>query len=210
MASFELVPTDGAELPAFSAGSHIDVSIPGGLVRQYSLVNPSTERHRYLIGIWRDANSRGGSCYIFDELKVGQAVAISAPRNHFPLAADAPHHVLIAGGIGITPIFAMIQKLRADGAPFDLHYAGRSRSQLALLGELDGAAFAHIHCDDEHGGALLDLVIAVAQAPDGSHFYCCGPSPMLEAFRAATGAQAMPTSFLTRLNQLENSPVLTL
>jgi ferredoxin-NADP reductase len=185
---FDFVRPDRAPLPPAEPGAHIDIHLPNGLTRQYSLVTPHRTPGCYTLGIKRDPNSRGASRYIFDELKVGQALTISAPRNHFPLAANAPHHVLIAGGIGITPIFAMIQKLRADGAPFNLHYAGRSRQQLAFVGELDGAPFAHIHCDDEHGGVLLDLMGAIAHAPEGSHFYCCGPTPMLEAFRAATAA----------------------
>jgi ferredoxin-NADP reductase len=185
---FDFARSDRASLPPAEPGAHVDLHLPNGLTRQYSLVMPHQSPSCYTLGIKRDPNSRGGSRYIFDELTVGQALTISAPRNHFPLAAAAPHHVLIAGGIGITPIFAMIQKLRADGASFNLHYAGRSRPQLAFLDDLDGAPFAHIHCDDEHDGALLDLMGAVAHAPDGSHFYCCGPTPMLEAFRAATAA----------------------
>ncbi|AMN42863.1 PDR/VanB family oxidoreductase [Rhodoplanes sp. Z2-YC6860] len=185
---FDFSRSDQAPLPPAEPGAHIDLHLPNGMTRQYSLVTPHQNPDCYTLGIKRDPNSRGGSRYIFDELKVGQAVRISAPRNHFPLAAAAPHHVLIAGGIGITPIFAMIQRLRADGAPFNLHYAGRSRSQLAFLDDLDGAPFAHIHCDDEHDGALLDLMSVVAHAPAGSHFYCCGPAPMLEVFRAATVA----------------------
>jgi len=182
---YELMRPDGALLPAADAGAHIDLNLPNGLTRQYSLVVAHPSPERYTLGIKRDPNSRGGSRYIFDELKTGQALTISAPRNHFPLAADAAHHVLIAGGIGITPIYAMTQKLRADGSSFDLHYAGRTRSQLAFLDELANADFAHIHCDDEHGGALLDLGRVVAGVPQDSHFYCCGPTPMLEAFRAA-------------------------
>jgi ferredoxin-NADP reductase len=185
---YELARPDGAPLPPADPGAHIDLNLPNGMTRQYSLVIAHPLPESYTLGIKRDPNSRGGSRYIFDELKTGQALTISAPRNHFPLAADASHHVLIAGGIGITPIYAMTQKLRADGSAFDLHYAGRSRSQLAFLGDLAGAPFAHIHCDDEHGGALLDLARVIPDAPQDSHFYCCGPAPMLKTFRAATAS----------------------
>src|SRR4051794_14053865 len=185
---YELARPGGAPLPAAEPGAHIDLHLANGLTRQYSLVTPHPSPSSYTLGIKRDTNSRGGSRYIFEELKDGRTLTISAPRNHFPLAAGAPHHVLIAGGIGITPIYAMTQRLHADGAAFELHYAGRSRSQLAFRDELAGAAFAYIHCDDEHGGALLDLAVVIARAPQGSHFYCCGPTPMLEAFRAATAA----------------------
>jgi tetrachlorobenzoquinone reductase len=183
---YELARPDRAALPPSEPGAHIDLYLPNGMTRQYSLVVPDASPMSYTLGIKRDANSRGGSRYIFDEIRIGQTLTIGAPRNHFPLAATAPHHVLIAGGIGITPIFAMTQKLRADGLAFDLHYAGRSRGQLAFLDQLVDAAFAHIHCDDEHSGALMNLAVVVAQAPQGSHFYCCGPAPMLEAFQAAT------------------------
>jgi tetrachlorobenzoquinone reductase len=185
---YELTRPDGTPLPPADPGAHIDLNLPNGITRQYSLVMTCPLPDSYMLGIKRDPNSRGGSRYIFDELKVGQALTISAPRNHFPLAADASHHVLIAGGIGITPIYAMTQRLCADGSAFDLHYAGRSRSQLAFLDELANFGFAHIHCDDEHGGALLDLGSVVSKAPQGSHFYCCGPTPMLEVFRAVTDA----------------------
>jgi tetrachlorobenzoquinone reductase len=185
---YELARADGTSLPPAEAGAHIDLHLPNGMTRQYSLVIPDMNPSSYTLGIKRDVNSRGGSRYIFDEVKAGRALTISGPRNHFPLAAGAPHHVLIAGGIGITPIYAMTQKLSADGAAFELYYAGRSRRQLAFRDELANAAFTHLHCDDEHGGALLDLTGAVAKAPHGSHFYCCGPTPMLEAFRAATVA----------------------
>jgi ferredoxin-NADP reductase len=183
---YELMRPDGTPLPPSEPGAHVDLHLPNGLTRQYSLVLPCPLPSSYTLAIKRDANSRGGSSYIFDELTTGRALKISVPRNHFPLAAAATHHVLIAGGIGITPIFAMTQKLRADGASFVLHYAGRTRSQLAFLDELADAAFAHVHCDDEQGGAFLDLAALVAQAPASSHFYCCGPAPMLDAFLAAT------------------------
>jgi ferredoxin-NADP reductase len=185
---YELARPDGAPLPAADPGAHIDLNLPNGMTRQYSLVIPQPLPDSYTLGIKRDPNSRGGSRYIFDKLKIGETLMISAPRNHFPLAAAATHHVLIAGGIGITPIYAMTRKLIADRASFDLHYAGRSRSQLAFLDDLASAPFSRIHCDDEHGGALLDLNGVVSQAPPESHFYCCGPTPMLEAFRAATAA----------------------
>jgi len=185
---YELTRPDGAQLPAAEPGAHIDLHLPNGMTRQYSLVVPGAFPCSYTLGIKRDPNSRGASRYIFEEMRIGHALTISAPRNHFPLIAVAPHHVLTAGGIGVTPIFAMTQKLRADGSSFELHYAGRSRSQLAFLDQFADAPFAHIHCDDEHKGALLDLAGIITQAPLGSHFYCCGPLPMLEAFRGATAS----------------------
>lgn len=186
---------DEAPLPAAEPGAHIDLHLSNGLVRQYSLVVPHASPTSYMpsptsymLGIKRDANSRGASQYIFEQLNVGHLLRISAPRNHFPLAKAAPHYVLIAGGIGITPIFAMVQYLRAQGSSFKLYYAGRTRRQLAFIRELQDLEFAHIHCDDEHDGRLLDLAGAIGNAPEGSHFYCCGPAPMLETFMLASAA----------------------
>jgi tetrachlorobenzoquinone reductase len=158
------------------------------MTRQYSLVEYSATPLRYLLGIKRDPNSRGGSRFIFETLEPGAPLIVSTPRNHFALDLKAPHHVLIAGGIGITPIHAMTQMLGANHASFELHYAGRTRSQMAFLDRLSQSNTANIHCDDEHSGALLDLEKVVAGAREGSHFYCCGPTPMLDAFRNAVAA----------------------
>jgi tetrachlorobenzoquinone reductase len=187
---YEIARRDGAFLPQAEAGAHIDLHLANGLTRQYSLVEHGVAPSRYLLGIKRDPNSRGGSRFIFETLKRGTPLVISTPRNHFPLDLSAPHHVLIAGGIGITPIHAMTQMLGANQASFELHYAGRTRSQMAFLDRLPQRGTANIHCDDEHGGALLDLEKIVAGAREGSHFYCCGPTPMLDAFRSA--ARAVP------------------
>ncbi len=185
---YEFACHDGAPLPAAEPGAHIDLHLPNGLTRQYSLVVPHAGPRSYVLGVKRDANSRGASQYIFDQVHVGDVLRISAPRNHFPLAPAAPHHVLIAGGIGITPIFAMIQYLQAQGSRFKVFYAGRTRRQLAFISELQELENVRIHCDDEHDGRLLDLAAAVAEAPGGSHFYCCGPTPMLDAFHQAAAA----------------------
>lgn len=184
--AFELMRPDGKSLPPAEAGAHIDIELPNGMTRQYSLVNADAATDRYILGIKNDPASRGGSRSMFEELRVGQTLTISAPRNNFPLAPGATHHVLIAGGIGITPIYAMVQKLRDTGASFELHYAARSRGQLAFLEDLGSDPSSHIHADDENDGALLDIAAIVAAAPDGSHFYCCGPTPMIESFTQAT------------------------
>jgi ferredoxin-NADP reductase len=118
----------------------------------------------------------------------GQALSVSAPRNHFPLASNAQHSVLFAGGIGITPIWAMLQHLKARSQNWELHYASRSRDDMAFRDELQQLPGAHLHFDDENAGRVLDLNAVVSKAPTGAHFYCCGPVPMLDAFRAATAA----------------------
>jgi len=123
---------DGGRLPPYKAGAHIDIHLPNGLMRQFSLVVPSLDPDSYVVGIKLDAASRGGSRYIFDELRVGHTLKISAPRNNFPLAENAEHVVLFAGGIGITPIWCMAQELAAQNRPWKLYYSCRSRPDMAF------------------------------------------------------------------------------
>jgi vanillate O-demethylase ferredoxin subunit len=181
---YEFTPADGASFPSFTAGAHIDVQLPNGLVRQYSLCNPQQERDRYVVGIKRDPASRGGSSYVHEQLKVGALLQLGGPRNHFALREDAPHSVLIAGGIGVTPIACMAQRLRAIGASFEVHYSVRRRDEAAFLDVLAGPEL-HLHVDAEQGGAPLPLQRFVPGARADAHLYCCGPTPMLDAFEAA-------------------------
>jgi ferredoxin-NADP reductase len=183
---YELRAAGGGDLPPFTAGAHLDVHLPTGLIRSYSLTNPQGERHRYLIGVARDAMSRGGSNFIHDQVRAGDVLEICAPRNNFALAESAEHSILIAGGIGITPILCMIHRLEELGRPWQLHYAARSRRAAAFLDELSRSERVSFSFDDERQGGFLDLAAIVASAPPGTHFYCCGPAPMLAAFEAAT------------------------
>jgi len=189
--SYEMRRTDGGELPPFAAGAHVDIHLPDGLVRSYSLVNPQDERHRYVIAVQKDGESRGGSRAVHDRVRAGDLLRISAPRNNFPLAEDAPHSLLIAGGIGITPLWCMVQRLEALGRPWTLHYAVRRREMAAFLAPIRALAARRpgrvdITFDGEPGGIMLDIVALVAAAPADAHLYCCGPLPMLAAFEAAT------------------------
>jgi len=182
---FEFRPLSG-EVPPFTAGAHIDVHLPNGLIRQFSLTNSQDERHRYVIGVKKDAKSRGGSAYMIDQIRVGTVVKIGGPRNNFPLNESAPHSVLIAGGIGVTPMFAMMNRLESLGASWELYFAVRKRSEVAMPDLL--AAYGdkiHLHIDED-AGSFIDLAKIVANAPRSSHLYCCGPGPMLESFDAAT------------------------
>src|ERR1700692_1424413 len=124
--SFELVDPDSRELPAFAAGAHIDVVLASGRVRQYSLCNAPGESHRYLIAVLRESNGRGGAIWMHDVVQEGELIQISSPRNLFPLAVEARSSVLIAGGIGVTPILAMAEQLNRQNADFELHYCARS------------------------------------------------------------------------------------
>jgi ferredoxin-NADP reductase len=182
--------TDGAALPSYKPGAHIDLHLPNGLTRQFSLVVPDVNPESYVVGVKRDAASRGGSRYIFDQMKVGDEIKISAPRNNFPLVEDAEHVTLFAGGIGITPIWCMAQRLAALNRSWKLYYACRSRADMAFVETLEKFEdkFRHLHFDDE-AGKVLDLAAAMAETPASAHIYCCGPNPMLKAFEAATASR---------------------
>ena len=121
-----------------------------------------------------------------DDLRVGKTLKISAPRNNFALVESAKHVVLFAGGIGITPIWCMVQRLEQLGRPWTLYYAARSRSDMAFLQSLEAMAPARFHFDDEAAGKFLDVTSIIAETPKDTHLYCCGPTPMLKAFEAAT------------------------
>jgi vanillate O-demethylase ferredoxin subunit len=186
--SFELRHPDGSRLPSFTAGSHIELHLANGMQRSYSLINPPGDDRRYTIAISRDAKSRGGSRYIHDKLQVGQTVRIGRPRNNFELDETAPHSVLISGGIGITPMLSMIERLEQLNRSWHLYLCSRSRSHAAFLDALverfGNQARLSIHLDDE-AGHVVDLAGIVASSPADAHLYCCGPGPMLDAFLAA-------------------------
>lgn len=187
--SYELVLPAGGDLAPFTAGSHIDLHLKNGMIRSYSLVNDQSERHRYVIAVHKDAAGRGGSNFVHDSFKAGDIVSVSMPRNNFALREGAESSLLIAGGVGITPLVSMIRRLQALRRPWKLSYAARTRRAAAFLDELRAIgpdAQLHVHFDDEHGGRPLDLAAIVGNAPASAHLYCCGPVPMLEAFEKAT------------------------
>lgn len=182
---YEFEPLDGAPLPAFSAGAHVDLHLPNGMVRQYSLANDPVERSRYMLGIKKEPAGRGGSAYIHAHLQPGMVLEIGAPRNNFPLVETAGHSLFIAGGIGITPIRSMIHRAESLGLSWELHYAVRAREEAVFGCELANDMRMHLHADDEHGGCPIDLVALAKRADPSAHVYCCGPAPMLEAFEQA-------------------------
>jgi vanillate monooxygenase ferredoxin subunit len=188
IASFDLVGAMMAALPAFSAGSHIDVHLPGGKIRQYSLCNDPRETHRYTIAVLRDPNSRGGSVAMHELVNEGDLLTISAPRNHFALAEDATHSLLLAGGIGITPLLGMAERLSADGSSFELVYCTRSRERTAFAAHLTQARFdgkVRLFHGDAKSGADLDLEALLATPRPGQHLYVCGPQGFIAAAIAA-------------------------
>jgi ferredoxin-NADP reductase len=183
--SIELRSPDQKDLPAFEAGSHIDLHLPNGMVRNYSLLNDCSERHRYVLGVLKDAKSRGGSKAVHEMLRVGMRLDISTPRNNFPLHEDAAHSVLVAGGIGVTPILCMARRLRSLGKSFEVLYFARSRKHAAFLEDVNAlGTHVHLHFDDEQAGPP-DLKSLLAQRNKANaHYYACGPAVMLDSFEA--------------------------
>ena len=187
--AYELVDPAGAALPPFTAGSHIDVKLAGNFIRQYSLCNDPRERHRYVIGVLNVVGGRGGSKSMHESVRVGDLLNISAPRNNFSLAQGASRHVLLAGGIGVTPMMAMVETLSARGADFSLLYCSRSPELTAFRDRLKRHAKAGrvvFHHDEGDPARGLDVVAALREHEPGTHLYCCGPGGLMKAVAAAT------------------------
>ncbi|RZZ86267.1 PDR/VanB family oxidoreductase [Pseudoxanthomonas winnipegensis] len=189
---FDLRHVDGAPLPDFEAGSHIDLAVGEAGVRQYSLFNAPGQTDRYCIAVALDAQSRGGSHFLHERVRPGDVLAASAPRNHFALAPDPAPSVLIAGGIGITPLWAMAQALEAQGRPWELHYGARDREDAALLAQIEPFAArarhgrVRLYFSRAAGGGRMALGSVIRQAPTQAHLYCCGGKAMLEEYKALT------------------------
>lgn len=190
---FELRHPDGADLPPFTAGAHIRVKTPSGAMRQYSLSNDPAERERYVIAVKREGNGRGGSLSLVDGVRAGQTVEVGEPENLFELDPKAKSFVLIAGGIGITPMMAMARHLLAEGTrKFKLCYLTRDAESSAFLDELRGTDFAPhvtVHHDQGDPGNAFDLwpLLEKPGSAAGQHVYCCGPTPLMDAVRDMTG-----------------------
>jgi phthalate 4,5-dioxygenase reductase subunit len=189
--SFELVHPHGEPLPPFTAGSHVKVLVPSGDVRKYSLCNAPQERQRYLITVKREAGGRGGSISLVDRAREGDVLPTSVPENAFPLVETAPEHLFIAGGIGITPIMAMIRALGElpEPTPWTLHYLTRCPEQTAFAQELAAQELRHrvlIHHDYGDPARSFDLW-PLFERPSRAHIYCCGPRGLMESVRAMTG-----------------------
>jgi ferredoxin-NADP reductase/nitrite reductase/ring-hydroxylating ferredoxin subunit len=198
IAAFELAPLDSTGstvLPTVQPGSHIDVHLPNGLVRQYSLVNAAGEQERYVIGVKREPDSRGGSACLHDTVREGDTLAISAPRNNFSLRRDAVATTLIAGGIGITPLLSMAETLADNHLPFALHYFVRSPEHTAFgprLDRLGDGVVLHVGLDPAETGTELESILSSYE--DANHVYICGPGPMLDATRATAADAGWPDS----------------
>ena len=199
--TFELADPMGKPLPSFSAGSHVDVYVRDGLVRQYSLCNDPREAHRYLIGVLRATESRGGSAAMHDDVQEGDTIEISEPRNHFQLAHGASKSILIAGGIGITPILCMAERLANIGAEFELHYCTRSPERTAFLQRIRESNFARrveFHFSDGPAEQRFDIDAVLRFPVAGTHLYVCGPQGFMDSVLDAARRKGWPQQQLHR------------
>jgi vanillate O-demethylase ferredoxin subunit len=192
--TLDLADPAGRELPAFSAGAHIDVEAAPGLVRQYSLLNDPAERNRYRIGVLRERASRGGS-EAMHRLAVGDIIYAAGPRNNFELRSGAHHSWLLAGGIGVTPLLCMAQQLYRENRKFTLDYCVRSAAHAAYLGALREAAFAgcvQVHLDDGDAAQRLNIDARLAAMAPGTHIYICGPAGFMAWCTEAAARAGVP------------------
>ena len=189
----ELRARDGSLLPAFSAGAHVDVFLPGGVCRQYSLVNSPLERERYVLGVALAPASRGGSEYVHRKLCLGDTLQVGTPRTLFGIEPAAPEHIFIAGGIGITPIVSMIHWCEAHDRPWRLLYCVRTRARAAYAWTLARHTDrVQLHVDEESAGSPPDLRAWLEQIPQNAHVYCCGPAVQMEAVELASAELGIP------------------
>ncbi|GJH27206.1 PDR/VanB family oxidoreductase [Caballeronia novacaledonica] len=192
--SYELVDPEGAQLPSFTAGAHIDIHLADGVVRQYSISNAPRERHRYVIAVLRDERGRGGSKALHDQLRVQDIVRVSRPRNNFHLVDGARRVLLIAGGIGVTPLKAMAHELDDAGIDYEMHYCAKDARSAAFAEEFEpmrASGRLHFHFDGGDPSAGLDIRDLLNTPREGEHVYYCGPGGFMKA--CADAAQHWPT-----------------
>lgn len=194
VALFELAMPSGSDLPRFTAGAHIDVFTPSGAVRQYSLCNDPDDADRYVIGVLRSATSRGGSEAMHAQVMEGDLLKISTPRNLFPLHS-AEHTLLVAGGIGVTPLLSMAGQLSRTGASFELHYYARAAERAAFLNRLETAEYSDkvfIHFDDGVPKNHADLAASLQAGHADTRLYVCGPPGFMDWVIGTARAQGWP------------------
>lgn len=174
----------GARLPDWTPGSHIEVVLPGGTMRHYSLCGNRWDAYTYRIAVLREPKGRGGSAFVHDTLRPGDRIGVGGPRNHFPLA-PSERYLFIAGGVGITPLLSMVQQAELLGAEWQLLYGGRTRASMAFHEELTAAHGERVHIAPQDEVGLLDLASWLGTPPPDTKVYCCGPAPLLAAVEAA-------------------------
>lgn len=186
----DLASPDGCELPEFAAGAHVDVAVDGGadLVRQYSLCGPPHDLTRYRLAVLAETESRGGSLGMH-RLREGNRLRISPPRNRFGVSDEARRHLLVAGGIGITPLLAMAHALEARGADYELHYCTRSRADAAFLDELEHNPRVRLHFDDGPDDQRFSITTDIGRPDAETAIYVCGPGGFMDfVISSARGA----------------------
>lgn len=182
--TLELRDQGGRRLPSWAPGAHVDLTLPNGLTRQYSLCGDRFDPFRYWVGVLREPDGRGGSGYVHDRLHIGDLVGLGGPRNNFPLV-PAPRYLFVTGGIGITPLLSMIAQADALGAHWRLLYGGRTRSSMAFLDELADYGDRVLLLPHDESWLRGELAGALADTdPADTRVYCCGPAPLLAAMRA--------------------------
>lgn len=209
----ELVDPSGGLLPAYEPGAHIDVHLPGGFIRQYSLASDARQARHYDVAVLREAESRGGSIVAHEQIHVGDTLQISAPRNRFALVA-ATHSLLFAGGIGITPLLCMARALQARGADLQLHYSCRSRERMAYREELQSFLSPqqlHLYYDDQSDAGVNPAQVLASVGPD-VQIYICGPAGYIDWVREQVLAAGItPTRIHCEYFSLDEAdrPVIT-
>lgn len=183
-----LVDLEGNDLPQWEAGAHIDIVLEKGLIRQYSLAGSPADRSRYQLAVLLEPESRGGSTRICHQINEGDELVISMPRNHFPLVFDADYSLLVAGGIGVTPLLAMAHELHSVGKAFRLVYRSRSKSWAAYATELAQQPWSDqvdYFFSDEGGRESFQIEQILAEVPANTHLYVCGPNSFIESIEQA-------------------------
>ena len=210
VAAFELTPLTGV-LPTFQPGAHIDVHLPNGLVRQYSITNGPGESSHYRIGVKLEPDSTGGSVCLHETVREGDVLAISEPRNNFPLRRDSMRTILVAGGIGITPLLAMAQVLDRMSLPFELHCFAQSVGHIAFADVVDGLGRSVVrHLGLSPAETVDQIRRLVATHDEFTHLYVCGPGPMLEAVRQEAAEAGWPDDhvhfeYFKNTNEIDDS-----
>jgi ferredoxin-NADP reductase len=185
----ELADPDNWELPAFTAGAHVDVRLANGMVRSYSLCGDADDVKRYYIAVLREPCGRGGSAFVHDHLLEGDVLPVSLPRNRFFLRSDAERLLIIAGGIGITPFLPMMSALRRDKRSFSLHYSARTTGEAAFLEHLNRSCppgSVHLYFSRQTDASKMDLPYLLRSKNPGEYVYCCGPARLIDAVLSLT------------------------
>lgn len=200
-----LRPTKRAAFPPFRGGAHTILVLPDGKRRLYSLLSDPARPEAWDIAVLREEPGNGGSAWLHEQAREGTRLAASWPQQGFALDTDATRHVLVAGGIGITPFLSMLPELERAGTPFDLHYCARSEAEAAFLPELRGRLGSRLRSWIAAAGERMELRALLAAAGDGTHAYCCGPTRMLESFTAATAHWAAGSTHVEHFSGVERS-----